>query len=188
MFKGERVLLRPVKKEDIPRQHEFYQDVDIHLLNAGLPHVFPIERAEEMYELCTKKDKYADFFAIEADEKYIGFCSLRHSEIYPGSHVLGITIGDRDYWGQGYGKEVVNLLLHYGFHYLGARRIGLGTNARNERAIKCFQACGFVDEGGPRKMQWIDGDYVDIVYMGILREEWGIIHGDEQNTGEIRKS
>ena len=184
MFKGKRVLLRPMKKEDIPRQHEFYQDVDIYLLNAGLPHVSPIERTEEIYDLSTKKDKYIDFFAIEADGKYIGMCSLRHSEIYPGSHVLGITIGDRDYLGQGYGKEVVNLLLHYGFHYLGARRIGLGTNSKNPRAIKCFASCGFVEEGRIRQQYWINGSYADSVRMGILREEWETTERNRQNSVE----
>ena len=185
MFKSKRVLLRPMRKEDIARQHEFYQDIDIHLLNAGLPHVFPLERTEEIYELCTKKNKYADFFAIEAEGKYIGTCSLKHSEVSPGAHWLGISIGDRDYWGKGYGQEVVNLLLHFGFHYLGGRRIGLGTNARNERAIKCFKSCGFVEEGCIRQSYWIDGSYVDSIRMGILREEWEAIHEDKQSENDM---
>jgi len=51
----------------------------------------------------------------------------------------------------------VKLLLNYGFHYLGARRIVLTTNAKNERAIRCYRACGFVEEGRPRKALWIEG-------------------------------
>ena len=61
-------------------------------------------------------------------------------------------IGDRAYWGRGYGREVVKLLLDYGFRYLGARRIVLTTHAKNERAIRCFGACGFVEEGRPRQV------------------------------------
>ena len=66
----------------------------------------------------------------------------------------------------------MRLLLHFGFHYLGARRIALTTHARNERAIRCYLACGFVEEGRPRQVLWIEGEYVDLVEMSILRNEW----------------
>ena len=172
MLKGEKVILRPMMKDDIERQHEFNQDVDQYLLNSALPHVSPLERAQEMYDLCTKKDRSAQYFAIEADGKYIGNCSLKLSIPFPGVYRLGILIGDRDYIEKGYGTDTVRLLLQYGFHYLGARRIGLGTNAKNVRAINCFRACGFIEEGRSRRVQWIDGEYTDLVIMGILREEW----------------
>ena len=186
MIKGEKVILRPMTKDDIERQHEFNQDLDLFLVNASLPHVSPLERAQEMYELCTKKDRNAQYFAIEADGKYIGNCSLKLSSAFPGIYRLGILIGDRDYLEKGYGTDTVRLLLQYGFHYLGARRISLGTNAKNLRAIKCFRACGFVEEGRSRKVQWIDGDYTDLVTMGILREEWEATERNRQNSVELR--
>jgi RimJ/RimL family protein N-acetyltransferase len=33
-------------------------------------------------------------------------------------------------------------------------------------------ACGFVEEGRPRKVVWIEGEYTDLAEMSILREEW----------------
>jgi RimJ/RimL family protein N-acetyltransferase len=89
-----------------------------------------------------------------------------------GNFELGIMIGDRDYWGRGYGRETIKLLLDYGFHYLGGRRIELTTHAKNERAIRCYLACGFVEEGRPRQAIWMEGEYIDLVEMSILREEW----------------
>ena len=41
------------------------------------------------------------------------------------------------------------------------------------RAIRAYRACGFVEEGRLRQHVWSDGAYIDLVYMGILREEWG---------------
>jgi len=184
MLKGKKVLLRPMKKEDIPRQHEFDQDIETHILNGGPPRSSPLERTQALYETCTKQDTSVDCFAIEADGKYIGHCSLRHSLNYPGLHTLGINIGDRDYWGRGYGRDAILLLLDFGFHYFGARRIGLITNAKNERAIKCFNACGFVEEGRTRKAKWIDGEYTDLVKMGILREEWEATESNRQSSVE----
>ena len=172
MIKGERVLLRPVTREDIPIQHEFYQNIEMFTLNAGLPHVYPIESAEEWYELCTKRDENANFLAIELNGKYIGFCSLKHNKHFPGCYYYGLTIGNPKNWGKGYGSEVTKLMNDFAFQYLGARRVGLGTNSKNERAIKCFLSCGFKEEGRQRQIQWINGSYADYVNMGILRKEW----------------
>jgi RimJ/RimL family protein N-acetyltransferase len=72
---------------------------------------------------------------------------------------------------------VIRVLLTYAFQACGARRIALTTHAKNERAIRCYRACGFIEEGRPRKAVWIDGEYTDLVNMSILREEWEVHHG-----------
>ena len=64
------------------------------------------------------------------------------------------------------------MLLSYGFHALGARRIALTTHENNPRAIRCYSACGFVEEGRPRQAFWTGRRYADLVEMSILREVW----------------
>ncbi len=172
MLKGERVVLRPMTQADVARQHEFNQDLELYGLDCGLPHVSPLEDAQAFYEARTRSDENMAPFAIEAEGKYIGHSTLMNLRNRHGNLELGILIGDRAYWGRGYGREAIRLLLDYGFHYLGARRIALTTHARNERAIRCYLACGFVEEGRPRKVLWIEGEYTDLVEMSILREEW----------------
>ena len=175
MLKGERVVLRPMKPEDIVRQHEFNQDPELYGLDSTYPRVSALEKAQAFYAERIKVDENMAPFAIEADGTYIGYASLMHLQDRYGNLELGIMIGDRAYWGRGYGREVIKLLLAYGFRYLGARRIELTTHAKNERALRCYVACGFVEEGRPRKVIWIEGDYVDLVNMSILREEWQAI-------------
>lgn len=172
MLKGERVVLRPMKQEDVARQHEFNQDMELYGLDCAAPRVSSLETAQTFYEIRITFDENAAPFAIETDGKYIGYCGLTDLQNRYGNLELGIMIGDRAYWGHGYGREIVRLLLEYGFHYCGARRIALTTNAKNERAIRCYLACGFVEEGRPRKVIWIEGEYTDLVDMSILHEEW----------------
>lgn len=172
MLQGEKVLLRPMKEDDVARQHEFNQDPELSLLDSSYPRVSPIARAWAFYESCTKADEDRAFFAIEAEGKYIGYCGLTTRQHRLGNLELGIVIGDRKYWGRGYGRDAVNTLLDYGFRYIGGRRIALTTHAKNERAIRCYLACGFVEEGRPRQAVWLDGEYVDLVDMSILRDEW----------------
>jgi RimJ/RimL family protein N-acetyltransferase len=172
MLRSERVVLRPMLVKDIARLHEFNQDPELWLLDSDYPHVSPLERAREFYENWTRADEDRARFAIEAEGKYIGYCQLITLQRRHGMFELGILIGDREYWGRGYGREAVGLLLDYGFRYLGGRRIALTTHAKNERAIRCYLACGFVEEGRPRRAFWMDGEYIDLVEMSILRDEW----------------
>lgn len=172
MITGKRVVLRPMKPDDIPRQHVFEQDLALYGLDCDFPHVASLEHTQAFYEEQTKPNKNMAPFAIEVDGLYIGYCTLMNLQNRHGNMELGILIGDREYWNKGYGREVVLLLLDYGFRYLGARRIALTTHAKNERAIRCYLACGFVEEGRPRKALWVEGEYLDLVNMSILRDEW----------------
>jgi RimJ/RimL family protein N-acetyltransferase len=86
--------------------------------------------------------------------------------------MLGITIGDKAYWGRGYGRDALTVLLDYAFRLRNMRRVTLSVNGTNERAIRAYQACGFVEEGRLRKHVWSAGEYIDLVYMGVFRDEW----------------
>ncbi len=48
----------------------------------------------------------------------------------------------------------------------------LEVHASNERAIRAYRSCGFVEEGRMREHIWLDGRYLDNVLMGVLRDEW----------------
>ena len=52
------------------------------------------------------------------------------------------------------------------------RRIWLNVNSDNERAVRSYKAVGFVEEGRQRQHVWSNGRYIDLVCMGLLREEW----------------
>ena len=66
----------------------------------------------------------------------------------------------------------MGLLLDYAFRIRNFRRVWLETHATNERAIRAYKACGFIEEGRMREHIWLAGRFVDNVIMGVLREEW----------------
>jgi RimJ/RimL family protein N-acetyltransferase len=89
-----------------------------------------------------------------------------------GVFELGINIGDRRYWNQGLGKEVIRLLLRHGFDHLGANEIELTTNGKNRRALRCFEATGFKERNRvPGRIPYED-ERVDMVEMSIDAETW----------------
>ncbi|HZH97930.1 MAG TPA: GNAT family protein, partial [Fimbriimonadaceae bacterium] len=85
---------------------------------------------------------------------------------------FGIMIGAKQSWGKGYGTEVAELMLGYGFRRLNLHKINLGVAAVHAGAIRSYEKVGFKTEARVRQAAFIDGEYVDKVLMGITQEEY----------------
>ncbi len=81
-------------------------------------------------------------------------------------------------WGKGYGTDAMRVILRYGFTELNLKRITLGVFGYNARAIRSYEKAGFTVEGRMRKALYRDGSRADIVFMGILRDEWQALNGE----------
>ncbi len=174
MLIGERVILRAVRRVDLPLLHQFNNDLAVELAGGGdppMPQPLPMLEAE-YEESWSKGGRDNGGFVIEVDNECIGGCALFSFDHVARNCELGITIGNKDYWGRGYGREAVRLLVHYAFQFRNLHKVHLQVHAKNERAIKAYQAVGFVEEGRLRQHVWSDGDYDDLVLMGILCADW----------------
>lgn len=174
MLKGEKVILRAITRDDLERLCEFNNDVEVEVAGGGDPPIpQSLERLQSEFGAeVSSGGRDGPRFAIEADGKFIGQCALFRFDDIAHTCMLGITIGDKAYWGRGYGRDALNVLLDYAFRLRNMRRVVLSVNGTNERAIRAYQACGFVEEGRLRKHVWSAGEYIDLVYMGVFREEW----------------
>lgn len=174
MLKGQKTLLRAITREDLERLWQFNNDVEVELASGGdppMPQSFARLQAEYESDIA-KGGREGARFAIEADEKCIGQCALFNFNETAQTCELGITIGDKAYWGQGYGRDAVQSLLDYAFRLRNVRRVHLSVHGNNPRAIRAYKSCGFIEEGCLRAHVWSNGEYVDLVLMGVLREEW----------------
>jgi RimJ/RimL family protein N-acetyltransferase len=181
MLHGKRIVLRAIEAEDILALVAFNNDVAVELAGGGDPPM-PQSLAQlraEFEAQAGKGGREQGSFAIEVDGRLIGQCALFAFDQVAHTCELGITIGDKASWGQGYGREAVDLLLKYAFRYHNMRRVCLRVHGRNERARRAYAACGFVEEGRLRSHVWSDGAYDDLVWMGVLRQEWLAAHPEE---------
>jgi RimJ/RimL family protein N-acetyltransferase len=176
MLKGERLTLRGIQRDDLPRLWQFDNDLDVELAGGGDPPLpRSLESMQASYDKAASEGKRDPWFAIDLDGKVIGICGFKELDECGGVNLtaeLGISIGDKDCWSQGYGREAVELLLRWAFRYRNLRRVWLRVRGDNDRAWRCYEACGFVHEGRMRQHDWHDGKYVDLLFMGLLREEW----------------
>lgn len=107
-----------------------------------------------------------------ADDKVIGTMELDGFNWASGDAWVGIGLGERDYWGQGYGTDAMRVLIRYAFEELNLKRISLTVFEYNQRAINSYRKLGFQEEGRGRDQIRRDGRYWDMVFMGLLRDEW----------------
>ncbi len=81
-------------------------------------------------------------FAIKTlDGRHIGTCGVYNYDLRDGQ--IGIRIGDKEYWGKGYGTDAVRILVNYCLTTLGVAHIWLKVLPTNVRAIRCYEKCGF---------------------------------------------
>jgi RimJ/RimL family protein N-acetyltransferase len=107
---------------------------------------------------------------VEYDGHCIGSAGL---DVNPGQHSAEYTVGlfVAALRGQGLGREVTRLVLAWAFDVLGVHRVELQAVASNSRAINCYLACGFRQEGVRREAELYPDGWKDFIMMGILRSE-----------------
>jgi len=173
VFKGSLVRLGAIEADKIgPALSRWLQDSEFSRLeDTGPSKLYSAKQVQAFFE---KNDKNMYSFAIYslADDKLIGETGLWGFDWAARNAWLGIGLGERDYWGKGYGTDAMNVLLRFAFHELNLHRVTLDVFEYNPRAIHCYEKVGFKHEGRLRKILNRDGRRWDEVYMGILRSEW----------------
>jgi RimJ/RimL family protein N-acetyltransferase len=174
MLQGERIILRPFREDDFDawyRLTAFNVEVCVNGNGTWMPQTIEAARARwrSLYEAFPSDERIN--FAVESDGRFIGTVALKHIDRRSQHAWLAIML-DGEQLGRGYGRDVLRTLLRWAFVIENFHRISLETWATNERALRCYQAVGFVEEGRMREAAWIAGHYVDVVQMGVLRHEW----------------
>jgi RimJ/RimL family protein N-acetyltransferase len=175
MFYSQRLRLRGIEQSDIPHFVEWMNDPEV---IAGLLIYWPLSSADEQrwFEGLNNREPVEKPLAIdiktESGWQLIGSCGYHNLEWNNRSAEIGISIGNKTVWNQGYGTETVNLMLQHGFETLNLNRIFLQVHADNLRAIRSYEKCGFVHEGRLRQAVYRQGHYQDMLIMSVLRSEW----------------
>jgi RimJ/RimL family protein N-acetyltransferase len=171
ILQGERVRLRPVQPGDLPKFAEWLGDPEVRRWLAALNEAPTLQDEVEWYE-DSRANPDNVLWSIETlDGRLIGTTELRVTP-YARRAELGIAIQDKTQWNRGYGTETIRLLLEYGFEDLQLNRIELTVDEQNARGRRCYEKCGFTEEGLLRQHRLVDGQFGNTVMMSILRSEW----------------
>lgn len=170
---GEKIRLRPIEREDLPRFVRWFGDAETRRhLAVYLP--FSLAQEERWFErLAERLESGRDVvLAVETrDGVHIGSAGLHAIDWKNRSAELGIAIGEKDYWNQGYGTDAVCTLLRLAFEEMNLHRVFLRVDEDNLRAVRCYEKCGFRKEGLLRDAVFREGVYHGQWIMSILRTD-----------------
>ena len=171
---GERIFLSQVCREDLPLFARWFSDLELtaYLGLAGMS--FYARARAGVVRQCGEGSRSEDFaIVVREGQRLIGSIGFHPVDARRGVTELGIAIGDKSAWGQGYGSEAVRLICDYGFTFLGLHTIYLWHVAFNERGHRAYLKAGFKQAGRIRGAELFDGQRYDRILMDITREDFG---------------
>jgi RimJ/RimL family protein N-acetyltransferase len=167
--------LRAAEREDLTLFVTWLNDREVgQFLAMNQPMSLVAE--ERWYENMVNGPKAEQVLVIQIKDgdawRPIGNTSFMNIDWTNRSAEIGIFIGEKTCWNQGYGRETMRLMLKHGFETLNLHRIYLRVFEHNVRGIKAYEHAGFKHEGRMRQAQYQDGRYYDVLFMSVLREEY----------------
>jgi diamine N-acetyltransferase len=170
MIRGERVVLRAVERDDLPRYVQWLNDPAV-LEYFGSMVPLSSTDEERWYEEMLQ-DPSVRNFAVEFEGRHVGGAGFLRIDMRNASAEAGLFIGLPELWDQGLGYDVLHTLLRFGFQQMNLNRIYLRVFAGNERAVHLYEKLGFQHEGRWRQAGFRHGRYHDLLWMSVLRGEW----------------
>lgn len=175
MIIGKRTRLRGIEREDVPRFVEWLNDPEV---VRGISLVVPLSTVQEQNWFDNLRSKPIEEHPLGIEIQtpsgwtLIGNISLMNIAWKDHLAEVGIFIGDKRYWNQGYGRDAMVLMLRYAFFTLGLNRVYLRVFETNPRAVHSYEKAGFVPEGRMRQAYFQDGRFIDVLLMSALCSEW----------------
>ncbi len=135
------------------------------------------EQVKKRYEKLEKQieeDKNLFYFTIRdrEDDRLVGLAAIEWVEWTNGNGFLKLGIGEPDSRRKGHGSDALTLLLRYAFRELNLFRLTAMVPEYNAAALGLLKKFGFVEEVRRRQALMRDGRRWDLVYFGLLNDEW----------------
>ena len=175
MIISETVRLRAIERQDLPLFVAWLNDPEVrqHLLvNISLSQAQEDGWFDRMLARPLEEQPLGIEVRTPEGWRLVGNCSFFDLDWRNRCCEIGIFIGDQEYWGRGYGTQVMRLMLKYGFNTLNLNRVYLRVYESNPRGINCYEKAGFRHEGRLRQAIFQDGRYIDLLMMSVIRSEW----------------
>ena len=174
MLKSERLQFRKMVESDIEKYHSWRNDFDVMKTTSPSLDLYSFDETRNFVENVILNSTSSRSYIIEESEgkRAIGVTSLTNIDTKNRNAECIIDIGEKDYWGMGYGTEALKMLLDYAFLELNMHRVSLRVFSHNEKAIHIYNKLGFVKEGIMRESLYRNGIWHDIIVMGVLKKDY----------------
>ncbi|KAL1667946.1 acyl-CoA N-acyltransferase [Schizophyllum commune] len=178
MYTTDRLLLRAYEDEDKRDILALYNDPSVSRY-ISFDHLVPRDAAYFDTRIRPSISGRLFYAVIPEPRTFVGEVALSLTGHTAKNRDVTVGIAIRQgMQGRGYGTEVLRWLVDYTFRALGMHRLSLdvfGSNVGAYRIYKRMRVVGFVEEGRLREaVRTPEGTWDDLIYMGILEDEWRI--------------
>ena len=170
---GELIDLCPINLENVKLYTKWDNDPRVRRYARNMiPHT--IDEIKKRYEPEKEKTEGSINFEIwhKKDKKLIGLAGFNRLNWYDRNTNIFAIIGEKDYWGQGIGTQIAQLLIEYGFNELNLHKIKAGIFSPNKSSLRVAEKAGFKYEATHKEEIYIDGGYVDRIMLAIFKDDW----------------
>ncbi|MFB6363349.1 GNAT family N-acetyltransferase [Paenibacillus elgii] len=175
LFESERIVFRKATADDAELYHAWRNDLEVIRSTSPLLDIYDLEETRQfVHQVILGSTSSKSYILVDKTSATpFGITSLIQLDPKNRNAECIIDIGNKAYWGKGYGTEALKLLLDYAFLELNLHRVSLRVFSFNERAIKLYEKLGFRREGISRQGLFREGAWHDIIHMGLLQHEYG---------------
>lgn len=112
------------------------------------------------------------FFSVRrrGDDRALGTMTAYVTK-HHGTADMGILIGERSAWGQGYGLDAWSSLLRWLFAERSLRKVTAGALDCNTPMLRVMEKSGMHAEGARRRQEIVEGEEHDILYFARFRDD-----------------
>ena len=171
-LEGDRLRLRPFRQSDVAERLALGRSPEIVWNFGGNPDGLPPYGEDEARAWVERNLGHPVCWAVEVEGRLLGEARLDGLDRHDRRARLATGLYDITQLGKGLGREVIGLVLSHAFGKLRLHRVDLRVLEYNERAIRCYRACGFVEEGRERESARVGEAWYDDIIMGILAREY----------------
>ena len=185
-LKGRKTILRPPNKQtDLPKCLKWINDPEVsQYLSVYLPVSFVGEEA--WFDRLYKSESDIPLAIETLEGEFIGVMGLHNIKWKDGTATTGALIGEKDYWGKGFGGDAKMTLLDYAFNSLNLRKICSGVYDFNKRSLNYSLRCGYEIEGTLKRHFYKKGRYCDQIMLAVFKEKWLPLWRKYQKTGSLK--
>lgn len=174
-IEGRRLVLTPLQMDNVHTHYQWNNDPDLNRMDSETPfEPEPYGRFLRRFERLVYDPPVdaRDFEVHVKDGSLIGVAYVDQINPIHRRCRVGVTIGDRDRWGQGYGGETLRLLLHVLFTETDVHRVATASFEYNTAWKRILADTGFQPESCLRDYVYREGRYWDMETYSMLRSEY----------------
>ena len=170
---GENIYLRSLSLKDVTQNYlKWLQDSDVNYFLETRYETQSLKKIKNYVKLCNNSGTIYLLGIFTKTDIHVGNIKLGPIKINHSVASVSIFLGDKKYWGRGIASDAINSLTRFSFIDLALNKLIAGMYSKNESSLKAFKKVGFVEEGLRKKHYKLESDFIDIIELGLLSEEY----------------